>query len=630
MNQGKLATDIVENVGGAKNVKSLIHCVTRLRFVLFDEKLADDAVIKNLDGVLSLVKSGGQYQVVIGNQVTSVYDAIMEKYKFNTASEDDPTESSHQDTKAQSWFSRLVNMIISLVGPIIPAIASAGIMKGLLALALSLKVVAATSNTYIFLAGLADAMFYFLPVLVGFSGAKYFKANPYVGAGLGTALCYPTIVGLYTAHKAVSLLGIPVVLTNYTSSLFPVIFAVWLMAKIEHFLNRHVPDAVKSLFVPLGAFIGAIIPTYLVAGPVLNTLSALVSKAVLGIYGVAPIVAGIVLGAFWQVIVISGLHYAFIPVLMNNITTLHYDPVNAILTVTIFAQMAGALGVYLKSKQTKVKTIAGAAAVSALLGVTEPAIYGVSLKFKRVFAMTFIGGGAGGAVMTLMNAKMYAFGANGIFSAPMYINPKGIDNSFWAFIIADLVAFLVTLILTYLFGYKDQSNMNEQVADASPNSTTQGKRLGDFKIQNPVAGRIIPLAQVKDEVFSSGTMGAGFAIEPTDPKVYAPFSGTVSLVFETKHALGLIADNGAELLIHMGVDTVKLAGKPFDIRVQQGDTVKAGQLLAVVDWKQIQDAGLDTTTMVVVTNTMEYAQVDAPVNDIREDVPTGSNVMVIN
>lgn len=607
MDKEQLAAAIVDNVGGKDNVANLYHCVTRLRFTLDDESKANDAVIKDLDGVISVVKSGGQYQVVIGNQVTAVYDAIMAKYHLpGSESEESDTATGHSPAKKGNLFNRLIGVIVGVVGPLISAIAVAGILKGLIALVLSLKLVSATSSTYLFLSAIADAMFYFLPVLVGFSAANKFKANPFIGAGLGMALCYPTLVAAYTAHKTISLFGLPVVLANYTSSLFPVIFAVWLMAVIEHYLVKHTPVAIRSIVVPLLSFIGAIIPTFLIAGPLLTELSSLLSKGIMGIYNIAPVVAGVILGAFWQVIVVFGLHYAFIPVLMNNITTLHYDPINAILTITVFAQMAGALGVWLKTKNEKTKTVAGAATVSAFLGVTEPAIYGISLKFKRVFAMTFIGGACGGAIMTLMNAKMYSFGANAIFAAPLFINPKGIDNSFWAYCIASVVTVVVTTVLTYFFGFKDAKEPEKAVVPPA------GQLLGDYTIDSPISGKIVPLNAVKDEVFSSGAMGSGFAVTPADDHVYAPFDGTVEMVFKTKHAIGLLAANGVELLIHMGIDTVNLNGAPFDVHVQKGDTVEKGQLLAIVDWQQIKDKGYDPTTVVCVTNTNEYAQVNAP------------------
>lgn len=624
MDKKKLATSIVKDVGGISNIESLIHCVTRLRFVLKDEDKANDSRIKDLDGVISVVRSGGQYQVVIGNQVASVFDAIMDEYHVSDGNDGDNETSETVNKKKTNLFTSFINMIVSIVGPLISCIAVAGILKGLVALLVSLNWITEKSTTHTMLYAISDAMFYFLPVLVGISTAKKFKANQYIGAGLGLVLCYPTIVTAYSAGHAFALFGIPVTLANYTSSLFPVIFAVWLQSVIEHYLNKHLNEALKMVIVPLLAMLGAIIPTFLIAGPILSNLSLLLSKIVFTIYGFAPVVGGILLGAFWQVIVLSGLHYAFIPILMNNIATMHYDPINAILTVTVFAQMAGALGVWAKTKQAKLKSVSGTAAATAFLGVTEPAIYGVSLKFKRVFAMTFIGGGVGGAIMALMNARMYAFGANAIFAAPLFINPKGLDISFWAYVISSITTVVVTFVLTYFFGFKDV------VEPASTKADVQGKILGNYEIDSPLAGKILPLNQVDDEVFSSGSMGSGFGVIPTANEVYAPFNGSVVTVFETKHALGLISDNGVEMLIHMGINTVELKGEPFDIKVKTGDTIKKGQLLAEVDWQGIKAKDYDPTTMIVITNTMEYKQINSLNLENKQPISVGDAILRID
>jgi len=302
---------------------------------------------------------------------------------------------------------------------------------------------------------------------------------------------------------------------------------------------------------------------------------------------------------------------------MNNITTMHQDPINAILGVTVFAQFAVALAIFLKAKNKKNKEIAGAAAVTAFLGVTEPAIYGCSLKHKKAFAMSFIGGGVGGAIMALMNARTYAFGSNAIFAAPLYINPKGLDSSFWAYIIANVATVLVTLILVMMFGYTKQDDIDET-------KTTSGIKpeakisLHDFGIISPVQGKIEDLSQVKDPVFASGSMGTGFAVVPSSEEVTAPLSGTISTVFETKHAIGIISSDGVELLIHMGIDTVNLKGKYFNILVKKGDKVEKGQPIAQVEWDKIQKAGYDTTTMVIVTNSDEFEQIDTNTSEIKQ------------
>lgn len=608
MDAQKLAVDIVENVGGKQNIKSLIHCVTRLRFYLNDENKANTKKIESLDGVISVVRNSGQYQVVIGNQVETVFNAIMENYQLNN--ENEKTSSKVKTKIEKNWFNRFMKLIVSIVSPTIPAIATAGILKGLLALLTSTNILSDKAPTYTILYAIADAMFYFLPIIIGITSAKHFNSNQIIGAGIGASLVYPSIVNAFNAKTAMNLFGIPVILANYTSSLFPAIFAVWLASIAEHYLKKHITPAAQIILVPLFSYLVGTILTFLIAGPVLSYLSKILSVIVVDIYNFAPVLAGILLGAFWQVMVVFGLHYAFIPILMNNIATMHEDPINAILGVTVFAQFAVALAIFIKAKNKKNKEVAGAAALTAFLGVTEPAIYGCSLKYKKAFAMSFIGGGVGGAIMALMHAKTYAFGSNAIFAAPLYINPKGLDSSFWAYIIANLATVIVTLILVLLFGYTAKDDEEE---DARSIKATVKLSLHNLGIISPVKGKIESLSQVKDPVFSNGTMGVGFAVQPSSNNVISPFDGTVSTVFETKHAIGLISKDGVELLIHMGIDTVNLKGKYFEVLVKKGDKIKKGQLIANVQWDKIHEAGYDTTTMVVITNSNEFQQIDTKI-----------------
>lgn len=363
MDAQKLAVDIVENVGGKQNIKSLIHCVTRLRFYLNDENKANTKKIESLDGVISVVRNSGQYQVVIGNQVETVFNAIMENYQLNN--ENEKTSSKVKTKIEKNWFNRFMKLIVSIVSPTIPAIATAGILKGLLALLTSTNILSDKAPTYTILYAIADAMFYFLPIIIGITSAKHFNSNQIIGAGIGASLVYPSIVNAFNAKTAMNLFGIPVILANYTSSLFPAIFAVWLASIAEHYLKKHITPAAQIILVPLFSYLVGTILTFLIAGPVLSYLSKILSVIVVDIYNFAPVLAGILLGAFWQVMVVFGLHYAFIPILMNNIATMHEDPINAILGVTVFAQFAVALAIFIKAKNKKNKEVAGAAALTA-------------------------------------------------------------------------------------------------------------------------------------------------------------------------------------------------------------------------------------------------------------------------
>ncbi|MED4040092.1 MULTISPECIES: beta-glucoside-specific PTS transporter subunit IIABC [Niallia] len=619
MEKHQLATEVIRLIGGKNNVNNVVHCVTRLRFTLKDNAIADTEAIKDLDGVLTVVVSGGQYQVIIGNKVKEVYKEVGNILGDSFLSE----ERQAQDPVKKNAFNRLIDIIIGIITPIIGTMAAGGIIKGLLGAATALDLMETTNGTYILLNALGDSIFYFLPIIVGFSAGRKFKGNPYIPAAIGGALVYPAIVAAYQAGEALSFFKIPVILASYTSSLFPVIFAAWLAAIIERWLEQRLVPSIKLIFVPLITIFITGTVTFLAVGPLLTEFSQLLASVTMGIYDFAPIIAGILLGGLWQVIVIFGLHYAFIPVLINNITTLGSDPVNAILNVTIFAQAGAALGVFLKTRNQSLKGISGSATVSALLGVTEPAIYGVSLAYKRVFVMAGIAGAIGGGITAVMGAKMFGFGASALFSAPLFINPEGVDSSFYAFIIASLVALIGTAILTYLFGFKDTNIKNKNAKKVQTN------KVEDKAIYTSIQGTIIPIGEVKDEVFSSGSMGSGFAIIPEDKNVYAPFDGNVLSVFNTKHAIGLISDDGVELLIHMGIDTVELKGAPFDIKIKENDRIKKGQLIAEVDWEWIKRENYDTTTPIIVTNTQDYESLDLKF-DQSINMESGKLVMTIN
>ncbi|MBW4082629.1 beta-glucoside-specific PTS transporter subunit IIABC [Paenibacillus sp. S150] len=630
MDKHTLAKDIIRNVGGIENIGHLEHCVTRLRFTLKDDSAAQTETIKNLDGVMTVVQSGGQYQVVIGNKVKEVYQEVTSQLGRSFGS-GDSNSAAGEPVKKKNLFNRFVDVIVGIISPILGLLAAAGIIKGLLGLATAMKWLTAADGTYILLNALGDSLFYFLPIIIGFSAGRKFNANPFITAAIGGALVYPNIIAAYSAGDSLTFAGIPVVLANYTSSLFPIILAAWVASKVEKWFERKLAASLQLIFVPLFTILVTGILTFLVVGPILSAFSQELADATMAIYNLSPVVAGVVLGALWQLIVIFGLHYAFIPVLINNITTLHYDPVNAILNVTVFAQVGAALGVFLKAKSLKVRSIAGPAALSALMGVTEPAIYGVSLPYKKPFVMAGIAGGIGGGITALMGARMYGFGGTGAFAAPLFINPDGVDVSFYAFLIASAVTVVLATLLTYLFGFKNKpETATAAAADTVPPAGTAAlARANGTAVYNSIRGMVIPLSEVNDEAFSRGAMGSGFAVIPSDSKVYAPFDGTIATVANSKHAIAIISEDGVELLIHMGINTVKLKGAPFDIKVQENEAVKKGQLLAVADWDMIAANNYEITTPVIVTNSAEHQPIELKVEPHHE-VQTGGLVLSVN
>ena len=537
----KLAEQIVKLVGGKDNVISLVHCVTRLRFKLKDEKKANDDAIKQLKGVMGVAHAGGQYQVIIGNNVADVYDQVMPL--LGLSSEEEVTTD---DEKDGNIFSRLVALISSLFMPLLGVMTGAGMLKGLLVLLNVLGWVKQGTGTYMICNAAADSLFYFLPVLLGFSAAKTFHVNKYLGAVTGGALVYPTMVAAATAHKAITFFGLPVNLMNYSQTMLPIVFAIWGMSWFEKGTKKVVPKVVQNLFVPLLDLMVIVPLTYLIVGPVMQTLSQWLSSASLWLYGLVPVVAGFVIGGIWQAAVIVGLHWAFIPVLMNNLMTNHFDPINGIMYCTLFGQVGAALAMGLKAKDKNFKEIAIPAAVSGFFGVTEPIIYGVTLPHKKSFVFASIGSAFGGAIAAAFHAGMYTMPGGGIFGIPAFINPKGIDASFIAFVISLIVAFALAFILTFIWG--------DKVVPATPKKKFDVKKV-EFK----------------------------------DQGIAAPIQGTA-----------------VELLIHLGINTVNLKVKYFDAKVAAGQKVKQGDLLETFDVDQIKAAGYDTVVPIIVTNTNNF------------------------
>lgn len=591
----KLAEEIVKLVGGKDNVISLVHCVTRLRFKLKDESKADDDAIKQLKGVMGVAHAGGQYQVIIGNDVADIYDQVMPL--LGLSSEEEVTTD---DEKDGNIFSRLVALISSLFMPLLGVMTGAGMLKGLLVLLNVLGWVKQGTGTYMIWNAAADSLFYFLPVLLGFSAAKTFHVNKYLGAVMGGALVYPTMIAAVNAHKAITFLGVPVNLMNYSQTMLPIVFAIWGMSWFEKGTKKIVPKTVQNLFVPLLDLIVIVPLTYIIVGPIMQTLSQWLSAASLWLYGLVPVVAGFVIGGIWQAAVIVGLHWAFIPVLMNNLMTNHFDPINGIMYCTLFGQVGAALAMGLKAKDKNFKEIAIPAAVSGFFGVTEPIIYGVTLPHKKSFVFASIGSAFGGAIAAAFHAGMYTMPGGGIFGIPAFINPKGINASFIAFVISLIVAFVIAFILTFIWG--------DKVIAATPKKNFEVKKV-EFKdqgIASPIQGIAVELKDVNDPVFSAGTIGKGIAIQPQNNAVCAPFDGEVVSVFPTKHAIGLKSENGVELLIHLGINTVNLKGKYFDTKVEVGQKVKQGDLLEVFDVDQIKNEGYDTVVPIIITNANNF------------------------
>ncbi|MCR4830081.1 MAG: beta-glucoside-specific PTS transporter subunit IIABC [Pseudobutyrivibrio sp.] len=599
-----LARIIIQNVGGKDNIESITHCITRLRFKLKDESKANTDILKGTDGVVTVIQSGGQYMVVIGNHVPQVFDAVISVGHLENKSALAGGESDDGPKEKQNPFNAFISIVTSVFTPFLGVLSACGILKGVLALLSAVGVLAGDGSTYNLLYSLGDAAFYFLPPILGVTAAKKFKLPELEGLVLGLALVYPYLTD--GAHDIASLFGIPVSMPpsgNYTSSVIPIIASVAFAAWFENkFVKKIVPDTIKLFAVPLITVTVTYCLTLFIIGPVASTIANVLGLFFNSLMEFSPILMGAIVGFFWQILVMFGLHWSLVPISLSNMATTGQDVILVAMLGTTFAQTGAVMGIYLKTKDKKLKGLAPAAIVSGMAGVTEPAIYGLTLPKKAPFFRTCAIAGVGGAALCTLGVKAFQSAGMGIFAYPAYVNSQTKDTS--GMIIAIIISLLclVAGVVSELVFYKDEAvaEKKEIKVDGSVNAEN---------IAAPIKGEIKELADIEDAAFSSGAMGKGLAIVPTEGKVYAPADGTVTAFFNTGHAVGISTDNGAEIIIHVGMDTVKLEGQGFEPKVKQGDTVKKGDLLLEFDIDYIKNQGYSVDTPVIVTNTDKYADV---------------------
>ncbi len=612
----ELAKTIVENVGGKDNVISLAHCYTRLRFKLRDEKKAATEVLKNTDGVVTVVQSGGQYQVVIGNEVGDVYDEVIKSQGIAGSSSEAENAEPGQKMSIIDCF---IDIVSGIFTPVLGMLAASGMIKGFTAMFVAFGFIEAAGGTYQILQTIGDGFFYFLPIFLGLTAARKFKMNEFSGMAVGAALVYPSLGGIMKAQPIYDLftgtlfaspihiefLNIPVILMNYASSVIPIIVAVYFGSKVERFLLKTIPPMIKGFMVPFFTLLIVIPLTFVIIGPVSTWAGQLVGFIANGIFQLSPVLAGLFIGAFWQVFVIFGMHWGLVPIMINNIAVQGFDPVVVTYFGASFAQTGVVLAILLKTKNKKLKSLCAPAFISGIFGVTEPAIYGVTLPRKKMFIISCIGGSIGGGLIAFFGMKLYMFGGLGVFAYPCFIDPVTNDISGMKIgMIASLVSFLIGLGIALPF-YHDEKESEKTVANKKDEHKSAEKEI----LISPLQGEVKALADVPDEAFSSGVLGKGVAVLPSEGKVVAPADGTIMTIFPTGHAIGMITENGAEILIHIGIDTVKLDGKYFHSKVKQGDPVKCGQVLVEFDLDKIKEAGYSMITPVLITNFQQYLDI---------------------
>lgn len=630
-----LAKDIVRNVGGKENVSSLTHCITRLRFKLKDESKANDEVLKDMEGVVTVMKSGGQYQVVIGNHVPEVYADVMPLLGLE---EGEASQEDEGDEKSKNLFNRMIDVISGIFQPILGIMAACAMVKGFNALFVALGLYTDTCGGYLILNAIGDGLFTFMPVFLGYTAAKKFNMKPMLGLVIGAIMCYPSIQNsalsaggeaLYTLFQGTmfesqvytDFFGIPLIAMDYTGTVVPVIFVVYFASKCEKLFQKFIPDLVKFFFVPMLTLLVAIPAGLLIIGPLATFGSTLIAEGVMAVRNFSPLLAGGIVGLFWQILVIFGLHWGFIPVYINNIMTNGFDNVMMPFFACTFATSAVVLAIFCKTKNRHLKEMALPNFISGIFGVTEPAIYGILLPLKKPFIISCVAGGIGGAFYGAFNFRKFMVGGMGIFELPAMIEP---DGSWGNFIVAlagigitMVIAFAATMIL-----YKDKNEETVAQTDEGQKKTVKAdekaeketqekpeKLFAQVEIASPMKGKVLKLESIKDDAFASAVLGKGAAVLPEEGKVYAPADGVISTLFPTLHALGMETDEGVELLIHIGLDTVQLNGEGFEAKVSQGDRVKKGQLLVTFDKEFIESKGYCMETPVIVTNTDDFLEV---------------------
>lgn len=619
-----LAKEIVKNVGGKENVSSLTHCITRLRFKLKDESKANDQVIKDMDGVVTVMKSGGQYQVVIGNHVPEVYADVMPLLGMEEGSAD-----RAEDAPSGNLFNRAIDIISGIFQPILGIMAACGMVKGLNALFVALGWYPETCGGYLVLNAIGDGLFNFLPLFLGYTAAKKFNLKPMIGLVIGAIMCYPTIQNtalsnggeaLYTLFSGTmfeskvytDFFGIPLIAMDYTGTVIPVIFVVYFASKCDKFFSKFIPDLVKFFFVPMLTLLISIPVGLLILGPVATFASKIIAEAVMTVRNFSPLLAGAIVGLTWQILVIFGLHWGFIPVYINNIQMNGFDNVMMPFFACTFATSAVVLAIFFKTKNKQLKEMALPNFISGIFGVTEPVIYGILLPLKKPFIISCIIGGIGGGFYGALNFRKFSMGGMGIFELPAMIEPDGsMGNLIVALVgiaITMILAFIVTMIL-----YKEETPKQEEketlITEKKQQESCENKMVKQLEIASPIKGTVLKLEKMKDDAFASGVLGKGAAIIPEEGNVYAPADGVITALFPTLHAIGMQADNGLELLIHIGLDTVQLNGEGFQAMVKQGDRVKKGQLLVTFDKEFIESKGFCLETPVLVTNSDDFLEV---------------------
>lgn len=614
----KLAVDIIKAVGGKENIVKASRCATRLRLVLKETTNEAKENVSNLTGVITVVESGGQFQVVIGTHVGKVFDKV--------ASELNLDSNTIEDEPKASILNRIIATMSAVFAPFIYILAAAGILQGCLILINMANPSFSSTGTYEVLSFMSWAPFTFLPIFIAITASKHFKCNAFIAVACCAALVSPTwaeIASRIANGESVRFLGISLAETTYTSSVLPPLFLVWILSYVERFVDKKLPEVIKSLFTPFICMIIMVPLTILVIGPLSDSLATGIANGYNYLYNLAPAVAAAVIGGLWQIVVIFGVHWGVTPMCLANYDLYGMDTFQAFQTMAVIAQAGAVFGVFIKARSRQTKNIALSAGVTGIFGITEPAIYGVNLRFKKPFICGCIAGAIGAVVGSFFNIAYYAYaGLPGLLTVVNSITPDN-PKSIIGMLLGAAISFFGAIALVQIVGIGEKET-NEEKQDKKIEEGQPILNMGVNAIKSPISGKVIELEKVDDPVFSSGAMGKGIAIEPTDNRVYAPFNGTIEFIADTKHAIGLLSEDGVEVLIHVGMDTVKMQGRGFNVKTSANSKIKAGDLLLEFDKNAIEKEGYSLITPVVITNADNY---EDNVLCINEEVKNGREII---
>ena len=572
---------LLEYLGGKSNINEIMHCMTRLRISLSDDQLVRLSDIKKTEGVLGVNTQKGLIQIIIGTTVSEVYDEMLELMEKETGTKETGMEKADPTGGKKDIFSRLFEILSGIFTPTIPAVAGTALVSALLSLMRTFNLVSTENYTYQIINIIVKSAFYFLPVLLAYSSAKVFKTNITLALVLAGAMLHPNFIAFAGAEETITFLGIPVKVLDYNSSVLPIILSVWIMSYVYRFVNKHMPDVLKVLFVPTTVLLIMVPLQYIALGPIGYYAGVVVSYPILILYETVPALAGFIMGLFRPLTVIVGMHKVFTPIVLQNLANNGFDYMLPSMMMSTMAQAGAVYAMFYKCRKAD-RPLVLSSSISAVLGITEPALYGVLITRKKAFFSACLAGGIGSAFLALFNFSVKSWASSSIVSLPIYIESGGM--------ILPVAGMAGSAFLGFLFVML--SVKKEEEPDTE--KTTQ-------KVSSPVKGAIVPLSQVPDQVFSTGVLGNGFAVKPEDGLITAPCNGTIAMFADTCRAVGILCENGVEILIHIGLDTVKLNGTYFEALAKTGDAVKAGTPLIRFDLKEIEKE-YDPITIVVSPN----------------------------